>query len=229
MTSSRLPGKVLADLGGRPVLRFLLDRLSRAKELDQVIVATSTHESDDPVARAALAAGVSVARGPLDDVLERFRQAAAGGAIVRITGDCPLIDPAVVDFAVGAWRRATADYVANVPEPRTFPDGLDVEVISLDALVAAAAEATDSRDREHVTPFIIARPERFPQLAIDLVPACPEIRITLDTAEDLALLRETVDRLGGSAGTREIVAHFLGAVGECRFVLRHQSERAAMF
>ena len=116
MSSNRLPGKVLEDLGGATVLRRVLDRLGRAEELDGVVLATSTDPSDDPVAAAGAEAGVSVVRGPLTDVLERYRLAAAEhpcDAVVRITADCPFIDPEVVDLVVARWRGGDADYVAN--------------------------------------------------------------------------------------------------------------------
>jgi len=207
MTSSRLPGKVLADIGGQPALGLLLARLRAARELDALVVATSDDVSDDPVAVAAGADGVPVIRGPLEDVLERYRRAATGDAIVRITGDCPLVDPQIVDYAVGVWKHGGYGYVANCLDPRTFPDGLDVEVLARDALETAAEEATDPADREHVTPFVRAHPGRFQQAALDLEPPFPDIRITLDTAEDLALIRQLVSDLGPMADMTEIVGH----------------------
>lgn len=206
MTSSRLPGKVLADIGGQPALALLLSRLERARELDTVVVATSWDTSDDPVATAAEAAGVRVVRGPLDDVLERYRLAASGDAVVRITGDCPLVDPQLVDRAVEIWKQGSYDYVANCLEPRSFPDGLDVEVIARDALEAVAGEAVDPSDREHVTPFLRERPERFRQAALELEPPFPDMRITLDTAEDLQRIRQLVLDLGPTVGMTEIVS-----------------------
>lgn len=210
MTSTRLPGKVLADIGGRPALGLELERLARARELDEVVVATSVEVSDDPVAQHAGGAGLRVVRGPLHDVLERYRlagEALGADAIVRVTGDCPLIDPAVVDSVVARWRDGSADYVANVIPPRTYPVGMDAEVVSWPALAAAAAEATEPYDREHVTPFVRARPERFAQERVDRVPALGDLRLTLDTPEDLALLRAvaaTVDPL--AAGVDALAA-----------------------
>jgi spore coat polysaccharide biosynthesis protein SpsF len=207
MTSTRLPGKVLAEIGGDLALRLVLSRLSEAREIDEVVVATSSEESDDPVARVAAATGVTVVRGPLDDVLERYRQAARGDAVVRITADCPLVDPDVVDLVVRVWKTTTVDFAANCLEPRTFPEGLDVEVISRRALDAAAAEAVDGHDREHVTPFLRARPERFKQIGVELQPAFPMLRITLDTLDDLRLLRRLVEQLGADARMHEIVEY----------------------
>lgn len=203
MGSSRLPGKVLEELGGEPVLGRVLARLGRARELDGVVVAAPAGEADEPVAEAAARAGAAVVRGPLEDVLERYRLAVAEhpcAAVVRITADCPLIDPGVVDLVVGRWRAGEADYAANVIEPRSFPKGMDTEVISTGALAAAGEEATDPYDREHVTPFIRSRPERFPQLRVALDPPRDDVRLTLDTPEDLRVLRELVARVGPDAG-----------------------------
>lgn len=211
MTSSRLPGKVLEDLGGEPVLRRVLGRLAGAVEVQEVVVATSDDPSDDAVAAAA---GVAVVRGPLEDVLERYRLAVAAhpcDAVVRVTADCPLIDPAVVDAVVRRWREGDEAYVANVIEPRTFPQGMDTEVVSADALAAAAAEATDPHDREHVTPFVRDRPERFPQAAVRRDPPASHLRLTLDTPEDLRALRDLVARTGPDAGMEELIAALGGA------------------
>ncbi len=206
MSSTRLPGKVLADLGGRPVLEWVVSRLRDSRELAGVVVATSDEPGDDPVAEAAPA---RVVRGPLADVLGRYAIAARDlgfEGLVRVTADCPLIDPAVVDEVVAAWRAGEADYVANVIEPRTYPVGMDTEVVSADALLAADAEATEPYDREHVTPFVRSRPERFPQRAVTLDPPRPDVRLTLDTAEDLERLRAVVGATGPDASLAELVA-----------------------
>lgn len=210
MTSSRLPGKVLADLAGRPALGLLLERLARSTELDGVVVATSVEESDDPVAELVRSTpGVELARGPLSDVLERYRLTLAThpcDAVVRITADCPLMDPTVVDCVVDRWRTGAEQYVTNVIEPRSFPVGMDVEVVAADALRAAASEATEPHDREHVTPFVRARPQRFPQARVERSPAAGDIRIVLDTPQDLASIRELVERSGPNAGMEELLA-----------------------
>ncbi len=206
MSSTRLPGKVLADLGGRPVLEWVVSRLRDSRELAGVVVATSDDPSDDPVAEAAPA---RVVRGPLADVLGRYAIAARElefEGLVRITADCPLIDPAVVDEVVAAWRASEADYVANVIEPRTFPVGMDTEVVSTAALLAADAEATELYDREHVTPFVRSRPERFPQRGVTLDPPRPDVRLTLDTQEDLEHLRAVVAATGPEASLTELIA-----------------------
>lgn len=220
MTSTRLPGKILMDLGGKPVVLRVLERLARARELQGVVLATSTDPSDDPVADLVEAAGTPVVRGSLRDVLDRYRLAAEThpcDAVVRITADCPLIDPTVVDDVVRRWRAEEgADYVANTVEPRTFPKGLDTEVVVRDVLMTAAAEATDPYDREHVTPFVRARPDRFPQVGVYHNPPYGDVRVTLDTEEDLRVLRALVDHVGPDPTLDEILVS-----------LRAQPDRAA--
>jgi spore coat polysaccharide biosynthesis protein SpsF len=207
MSSSRLPGKVLADLGGRRAIDMVLDRLGRCRELAGTVVATSDDPSDDALV-VALATRVPVVRGPLEDVLARYELAARehpADAVVRVTADCPLIDPGVVDLVVSRWRASDAAYAANVIEPRTYPRGMDTEVMTVDALRAAAAEATDPFDREHVTPFIRSQPERFPQESIRLEPPAADLRLVLDTPEDLAQLRAIVERHGHDVGMAELL------------------------
>jgi spore coat polysaccharide biosynthesis protein SpsF (cytidylyltransferase family) len=211
-TSTRLPGKVLADIGGEEALALLLRRLTRAKELSDVVVATSEESSDDAVAALATDRGARVVRGPLEDVLERYRgaiEAIECDAVVRITADCPLIDPAVVDGLVERWREGDEEYVANVIEPRSYPVGQDAEVVSSHALRKAAAGATEPYDREHVTPYIRERPDVFPQARVGLDPPLDEVRMVLDTQEDLESLRRLVEKAGPDAPFEEY-ARLLG-------------------
>jgi spore coat polysaccharide biosynthesis protein SpsF (cytidylyltransferase family) len=209
MSSSRLAGKVLADVGGEPAIHLLLRRLRSAHELGDVVVATSVGPDDDELADAVAQVGVRIVRGPLEDVLGRFLLAgeeAACDAVVRLTGDCPLIDPAVVDLAVRRWREGGEDYVANVLPPRTYPSGLDVEVVSWPALVAAGNEATAPEEREHVTPFLRERPERFRQARLDLDPPAADLHLSIDTLEDLERVRAVVAAVGVDAAVAEIIA-----------------------
>ena len=208
MTSTRLPGKVLLDLGPGTALDILCRRLQRLETTDAVAIATSTDPSDDPIAAAGLP--FEVIRGPLSDVLERYRQAAdelGADAVVRVTSDCPLVEPSVIDRLV-AIRRAdeAVDYVWNTREPRTFPDGLDAEVVSRSALDAAAAESTEPYDREHVTPFVRDRPERFPQRDLRLEPPVRGVKLSLDTPEDLEAIRAFIERVGPDADLDAILA-----------------------
>lgn len=195
--STRLPGKVLADVGGRPMLRFMLDRLADLR-VDELVVATSTMSRDDPVAELARDAGRPCVRGDESDVLARYALALAGHPadhVVRLTADCPVIDPLVVESVIARQLDAAADYTSNV-FPRTFPRGLDAEVVRADALRAAAAEATAAAEREHVTPFVYRRPERFRLANVRNRESLGAERWTVDTADDLDFVRDLVARMG---------------------------------
>ncbi|MEY2426652.1 MAG: spore coat polysaccharide biosynthesis protein SpsF [Actinomycetota bacterium] len=208
MGSTRLPGKVLSDLGGRPMLRYMLDRL-HGLDADALVVATSDLEADDPVADVAADAGALVVRGSESDVLARYGMALdayPADTVVRLTADCPLMDPALVAAVVARHRDAAADYTCNVL-PRSFPKGLDVEVMQADALRAAIAEAADPAEREHVTPFLYRHPERFVLANLRSGDDLGDERWTVDTAEDLAFVRSVVERLGheASIGWRDVL------------------------
>lgn len=211
MSSTRLPGKVLADVGGEPMLALLLRRLAGARRVSATRVATSVQAEDDPVERCATAAGVDVHRGSLEDVLGRVIGATAdhAGPVVRITADCPLVDPSVIDAVIERFE-STPDcaYASNV-DPRTYPDGLDVEVVAREALVTVAAETSDARAREHVTAAVRADPVRWPQAVVTHDPDLGALRWTVDTPEDLAFVRAVVSALGArrhEAGLAEILA-----------------------
>lgn len=208
MTSTRLPGKVLMDLGPGTCLEILCRRLERLESADAVAIATSVDASDDPIAEAGLP--FDVVRGPLEDVLERYRGAAErleADAVVRVTSDCPLVEPSVIDRLVGMWRAGEGlDYVWNTREPRTFPDGLDAEMVSRFALEAAAAETAEPYDREHVTPFVRDRPDRFPQRDLRLEPPVRGVKLSLDTPEDLEAISAFIARVGPDADLDAILA-----------------------
>jgi spore coat polysaccharide biosynthesis protein SpsF (cytidylyltransferase family)/RimJ/RimL family protein N-acetyltransferase len=200
MGSTRLPGKVLADLGGRPMLALLLDRVTRAGTVDAVVVATTVEPRDDAIADLAAAAGVPVFRGSEADVLGRFEGAAdlaGAGTVVRVTADCPLVAPEGIDLVVGALGGEAADLATNSPPTgRTWPDGLDVEAFTRKALTRAAAAADDPSDREHVTRWFHTSGEARVAV-VDLDPPLGNMRITIDTAADLELVRGVLERLGG--------------------------------
>lgn len=196
-SSSRLPGKVLARVGDASLLALVLRRLAPLS-VDHLVVATGDSAADDAVADVAHAEGVDVVRGPELDVLSRFAIALErypARTVVRITADCPFVDPALVRAALEIHATTNADYVSNTLV-RTYPDGLDVEVVSADALVSAASEAFDPVEREHVTPFVYRRPERFTLRSLRHVEPCADRRFTVDTADDLAFVRSAVERLG---------------------------------
>ena len=191
MSSTRLPGKVMKSVAGRPMLERQIERLRRCSTLDRLIVATSDDASDDPLAQFLQTIGVETFRGSLHDVLGRYVGAVealgVNGPVVRLTADCPLADPEIVDACVRLQARLDVDYASNA-QRRTYPRGLDVECFNLDALLAAGREATDPYDREHVTPFLYRNPERFSQG--DLVQDRDEsaLRWTVDTPEDFAFV-----------------------------------------
>ena len=192
--STRLPGKVLADLGGRPVLEWVVRAARAATRIDQVIVATSTLAGDDPVADLADSLGVPVVRGSEGDVLSRFvaaLDAHPADAIIRLTADCPLLDPTLIDAVAGAWAGAPAhDYVSTVLV-RCLPRGLDVELVTAQALRAVDQVAT-GHDRVHVTSAVYADPTAYRLLGVCVTPPADDLRVTLDTPEDLVLLRALV-------------------------------------
>ncbi|MGQ9371561.1 cytidylyltransferase domain-containing protein [Azospirillum sp. A39] len=195
MTSTRLPGKVLMEAAGAPLLQHHLGRLRRCRAVDAVVLATTVNASDDPVAALAGRIGVPVFRGDEADVLGRFAGAAAAHeaeVVVRVTADCPLIDPDLVDRAVGRFldgrgETPPVDYLAI--DTTRFPRGLDAEVFTRAALDAAARESADPAEREHVTPFIYRRPDRF-RLGEPLGPDGPASsqRWCVDEPADFALV-----------------------------------------
>ncbi len=201
MSSSRLPGKVLADLVGAPMILRQIERLNRARHLGRIVVATSDQASDDGLAACLDKAGVAVFRGGLDDVLARFVGAmdafGATGTVVRLTADCPLADPLVIDETLALHAVSGADYTSNTPARRSFPKGLDVEVFKAEALRAAAAETDDPYDREHVTPFLYRRPERFRIAGLEQVSDEGEVRWTVDRPDDLDFVRAVYAGLYG--------------------------------
>lgn len=195
--STRLPGKVLEDLGGRPVLEWVVRAAQAAHQIDTVIVATSTQAGDDSVTALAGSLGVPVVRGSEDDVLSRFvaaLDAHPADAVVRLTADCPLLDPTLIDAVAGAWAAApTHDYVSTVLV-RCLPRGLDVELITARALRELDRTAV-GHDRVHVTSGAYADPTAYRLLGLCVTPRAGDLRVTLDTREDLLLLRALVAEL----------------------------------
>jgi spore coat polysaccharide biosynthesis protein SpsF (cytidylyltransferase family) len=195
VSSSRLPSKVLMPILGRPMLLHQLDRVRRAHSLDALVVATSTDASDDAIERLCAVEGVEVFRGSLNDVLDRFYQAARPrrpGAIARLTGDCPLADPALIDRVVELFNSDRFDIAGAAP---TFPDGLDVEVVRFDALELAWREATLPSDREHVTQFMHRQPGRFRIGPLHSDTDLSHFRWTVDEPQDFELVRRIYEAL----------------------------------
>jgi spore coat polysaccharide biosynthesis protein SpsF len=198
MSSTRLPGKVMAPILGQPMILRQLERIRRARTITKVIVATSTDPSDEPLAALLTSRGFPVFRGDLHDVLGRFAGAAEAAGelthVVRLTADCPLTDPALIDEAVRLAVASGADYTGNA-ERRTYPDGLDVEVIRMDALRTAAAEAREPGDREHVTPFLRNQPARFTHAYMVQAKDQSAMRWTVDTCADFLFARSVFEAL----------------------------------
>jgi len=189
MGSTRFPDKVMQEVEGTPLIGLLLSRLSNAKTLDKILVATSTDPRNQPLVDYVRGLGFDVFQGSESDVLDRFYQAAAPhhpDAVVRITGDCPLIDPEIVDLVVRAYLSGGRDYVSNAAPP-TFPDGLDCEVFSFRALEQAASEATEPVHREHVTPYL-RESGKFSTFNIAGDSDCSGERWTVDEPEDLIVV-----------------------------------------
>lgn len=190
MGSSRLPGKVLEDIAGTTMLAQVVRRVRAARTIDEVVIATSIHSSDDQIEQEADHLGTGIHRGSETDVLDRYLGAArkyGASVIVRVTSDCPLLDPAVIDRVVEALR-GDVDYASNTHE-RTYPRGLDVEALFRETLERIAATATSAQAREHVTAYIVEQPAQFRVRHVRDDVDHSDLRWTVDTAEDLALVR----------------------------------------
>jgi spore coat polysaccharide biosynthesis protein SpsF len=199
MTSTRLPGKVLLPILSRPMLSYQLERLRHVSQADRIVIATTTNATDDPIVDFCATEGVDCTRGSEQDVLSRYFEAAnrfAADTVVRVTSDCPLIDPQLVDSAISAYRDEAGgcDYVSNMIEP-SWPYGMAVEVFSARALAEAHAEATEEAEREHVTPFIYWRPGRYRLKSLSMQPDLSQHRWTVDTPEDFELVRRILESL----------------------------------
>jgi spore coat polysaccharide biosynthesis protein SpsF len=200
--STRLPGKVLKNLCGQTVLGHVVNRVHRCVEIDEIVVATTVQAEDVAIASEADRLGVAYFRGSETDVLSRYCLAARmadADLIVRITSDCPLVDPHVLDQHVAQFKDAVQagrpiDYLSNT-HPRSFPHGLDVEVFHMAGLETANQEATESYEREHVTPFFYLRPERFVIENIVQPTDQSQLRWTLDEADDWAFFEAVFAKL----------------------------------
>lgn len=201
MGSSRLPGKVLKDICGQPMLAWVVQRVSQSKHIDQVVVATTTDPNDDPIMEFCRALKVPCFRGDIFDVLDRYYQAALqykADIIVRITGDCPLVDPQLIEHVLGELQTRKLDFAANrLPPPykRTYPIGLDVEVATMRALSEAWQNAKEQHQREHVMPYLYAGPVEYQTSVIDAEEDHGDQRWTVDTPEDLEFIRKVAELL----------------------------------
>lgn len=218
MSSSRLPGKILADIAGQPMLSRVFVRTSRSVTVTETVFATTADASDDPVAEYCDFSGIPFTRGSQFDVLDRYYQSAkpaAAGVVVRITADCPVIDPALIDDVVNTLLEGEYDFACNrLPPPwhRTYPIGLDVEACTFGALEKAWTEATERQQREHVMPYFYegvklirqgrtletgASPRGFRMALLHHPTDFGEYRWTVDTPEDLEFIRQVYARFDG--------------------------------
>jgi spore coat polysaccharide biosynthesis protein SpsF (cytidylyltransferase family) len=198
MASSRLPGKILADIEGKPMLQRVWDRAVQIDGLDGAVVATTTLSSDDPVETFCQARGIPCFRGSVDDVLDRFYQAALqlkADIILRLTADCPLLDPVVSSRVLRELGTSSCDYSSNALQP-TFPDGLDSEAFSFAVLETAWKEADKKSEREHVTPFIYNHPKRFRLHRVLNETDLSSHRWTVDENRDLEFIRSVYRHFG---------------------------------
>jgi spore coat polysaccharide biosynthesis protein SpsF len=197
MGSTRLPGKVLKDICGETMLARVVRRTRLASLLNEVVVATTLEPLDQPIEDECRSLGAPVFRGSENDVLDRYYRAAQAhdaGVVVRITSDCPLIDAEVIDQVIRAFFSQPCDYASNGIE-RTFPRGLDTEVMSLKALARAWHEAKESYQRVHVTPYLWQNPDRFRLVSVKGEMDLSQHRWTVDTSEDLEFVRQVYHRL----------------------------------
>lgn len=199
MRSTRLPGKIMRPILGRPMLELMIERLKHARRLDHIVVATTINRDDDVVEELARRLDIGCFRGSEDDVLDRVLQAARAAyasVIVEITADCPLIDPSVVDKVVDVYLTHQFDFVANRLRP-TFPDGLGVRVFSTALLEKVASLTQDPVDRENVSLYIWEHPEKFSlhNVESDLQEKYWDLRLTVDTLEDFVLITKIYDEL----------------------------------
>jgi spore coat polysaccharide biosynthesis protein SpsF len=194
-----LPGKVLKEVMGKPLLEYQIERLKRTKEADEIVIATTINIEDEPIVELCKEHDIPFYRGSEEDVLSRYYEAAVlRGAeiIVRVTSDCPIIDPRVIDKVIKTYKENTDkyDYVSNTLE-RTYPRGMDTEVFSFRALEEAHLNAQMLQEREHVTLYIHKRPEKFRLGSVKYIRDASRFRWTVDTEEDFILISEIIKEL----------------------------------
>jgi spore coat polysaccharide biosynthesis protein SpsF len=228
MTSSRLPGKVLLEAAGKPLLEHMVERLRRARTLDAIVIATTDEAASDPIVALAERLGVGCFRGSEDDVLGRVlgaAQAHQADVIVETTGDCPLIDPAVLDLVVGRFHAGGVDYCSNTLE-RTYPRGLDVQAFPTAVLAEVAGLTDEPADREHVSLYIYEHPERYRlRSVVSGRPELGDLRLTVDTPEDYALIRAIFEALHPRDFGLQDVLDLLERSPELRELNRHVQQK----
>lgn len=221
-SSARLPGKALRDLAGRPVLAWVIARMRRAREVNELVLATSSQPTDDPIAELGSEGGLAVVRGALDDVLTRYGQvlvAHPAEIVVRITADNPLTDPETLDRGI-RWFQAGGFDHGWTKDP---PYGAGADLFRAQALAVARTEATEPAHREHINQFFLAHPQRFRLGAMELpvAQARPDVRVTLDTPDDLERLQALFARLADPEAAD--LAQMIAAYDSLPGALRHRA------
>lgn len=199
MGSTRLPGKIMKEVVSKPLLEYQIAQVRRSKTIDQIVIATTAKDIEQPIIDLCKRMSVDYYRGPEEDVLSRYYQAACcygAETVVRLTSDCPLVDPAVIDEVITAFLSHSAgyDYVSNTIE-RSYPRGYDVEVFSMKVLEQAYKEAGSAAEREHVTTYMYRHPEVFRVGQVKRTPDLSAYRLTVDTEEDFELMARVITAL----------------------------------
>lgn len=211
--STRMPGKTMKEIMGKPLLYYSVKRSSLSKYIDDVIVATTTNSNDDKISEWCEGEGITFYRGSENNVLDRYYQTAKKfnvDKIVRITSDCPFVDPQIIDIAILLLNIYNKDYVSNRIKKRTWPHGFDVEVFTFKALEKAWNEANKPEEKEHVSPYILNHPEIFKQYEFPLDKDLSQIRLTVDYSEDFELadklLNILIPKYGISFCWRDVIS-----------------------
>ena len=200
MSSSRLPGKVLREVDGKPLIEYQIERVKKAELIDQIVIATSLSEKDDEISKFCEKARLECFRGSKDDVLDRYYKCAKQynvDIVIRLCADNPLVDPHTIDSVIQFYMESKVDYVSNgcPPETTTFPDGADLEVFSIEALARAHREAGDPHDQEHVTFYIWKYNNGFLTAQLHREPNWSEYRFTVDYPEDFEVVEYVIREL----------------------------------
>ncbi|MBW2993080.1 aminotransferase class III-fold pyridoxal phosphate-dependent enzyme [Candidatus Woesearchaeota archaeon] len=218
MGSTRLPGKMLKKINGKPLIFYALEQIKKSKLIDKMVLATTNKKRDVVLLNTVKQAGYDVFAGDEDDVLDRYYQAAKlfkGDIIVRLTGDCPLIDANIIDYVLQKFKDDSCDYASNI-HPPTFPDGLDVEVFSFNSLEKAWGGAKLNSEREHVTPYIWKNKDKFKLLNLKNDTDFSEIRLTVDEEDDFLFINKLLNKIGNREITLNLIAETLQKFPELR-------------
>ena len=210
MGSTRLPGKVMKKIKRKSILYYVIERVKKSKMIDKIIIATTTNKNDDLIVKEAKKLKVDIFRGSEEDVLSRYFFASKefnADIVIRITSDCPLIDPEIIDKIIKKHIESKSDYTSNTIK-RTYPRGFDTEVFNKDIIKDVYKNASEKYQREHVTIFILENKERYKITNVETKGKLyrPDIRVTLDTIEDFELISKIIENFDDiSFGLEEVI------------------------